>query len=255
MARSKRYRRYLFCFILAFIFLALITGWGLHAGWFLPIDWENPEPFYLEGSSIHRVNNGLVLDYEQRRIEYVPLDKIPEDLVNAFIAIEDSRFYQHRGVDLIGIFRAMFANIQSGEVVQGGSTITQQLARNLFLDHRRTMERKMAEISIALQLERRYTKDQIMEMYLNQIYFGDGNWGVNQAARAYFNKDASSLTLAEAAVLAGLVQSPSTYTPVRGWTLAIARQKIVLNRMAELNYITPEEAEKAVLTEPVPLGN
>ncbi len=255
MARSKRYREYLVFLILALIILTSVITWGIYAGWYLPVDWENPEPFYLEGGSIHRVNGSLILNYERHSIEYVPLNKMPDNLANAFIAIEDSRFYQHRGVDLIGIFRAMFANIQSGEVVQGGSTITQQLARNLFLDHRRTMERKMAEISIALQLERRYTKDQIMEMYLNQIYFGDGNWGVSQAAQAYFNKDAASLTLAEAAVLAGLVQSPSTYTPIRGWTLAMARQKVVLNRMVELNFITLEEAEKAVLTEPVPLGN
>ena len=252
---SKRYRAYIAYFCLCLLLLAGFTGWGLYAGWFLTIDWDNPEPFYLQESTIHQVNGALVLDYNRHNIDYIPLKESPDDLVNAFIAVEDSRFYQHSGVDIIGIFRALAANIVSGQVVQGGSTITQQLARNLFLGHERTLERKLAEISIAFQLEHKYEKDEIMEMYLNQIYFGDGNWGVSQAARTYFDKDVANLTLAESSLLAGLVQSPSTYAPTRGWTLAVARQKVVLNRMVELNYITQQKAEEAKMDEPAPLGN
>ncbi len=249
---KKRYSAYLVYLLVSLCLLATAAGWSLYAGWLIPVDWEDPRPLYLEDSTIEQVHGGLFLDYSRHGIEYVPLQDLPGDLVNAFIAIEDSRFFQHRGIDLISIFRAMAVNVQVGEVVQGGSTITQQLARNLFLDHRRTLERKVAEIGIAFQLEHRFTKEDILEMYLNQIYFGGGNWGVNQAARAYFQKEAAVLTLGEAAVLAGLVQSPGNYAPTAGrWGPALARQRVVLNRMVELQYITPEEAQEAQIQEPL----
>jgi len=249
---KKRYPTYLIYLFSSLFLLMMAASWGLYAGWLVPVDWDDPRPLYLEDSTIEQVHGGLFLDYSRHGIAYVPLQELPDDLVNAFIAIEDSRFFQHRGIDLISIFRAMAVNLQAGEVVQGGSTITQQLARNLFLGHQRTLERKVAEIGIAFQLERQFTKEAILEMYLNQIYFGHGNWGVNQAARAYFQKEATALTLGEAAVLAGLVQSPGNYAPTAGrWGLALARQRVVLNRMAELNYITPQDAREALLQEPL----
>jgi len=134
------------------------------------------------------------------------------------------------------------ANLETGDIAQGGSTITQQLARNLFLNLDQTMARKIAEMSIALQLERRYDKDEIMEMYINQVNFGAGNWGIARAARAYFNKDVVDLSIGEAALLAGLVPAPNAYAPVKSWDLAIMRQRTVLSRMAKFGYISQEQA-------------
>jgi len=176
---------------------------------------------------------------------YVTIDAIPEDLVNAVVAVEDFRFYQHRGVDLIGIARALLVNLRAGETVQGGSTITQQVAKNLFLHPRRTLERKFEELALALLLEARFTKEQILELYLNSSYFGEGSYGVESAAQTYFGKSVSNLTLAESALLAGLLQAPSAYSPYKHPEKALNRRRTVLDRMAELGYIKPDEAESA----------
>jgi len=145
----------------------------------------------------------------------VALKDLPPYLPKAFIAIEDRRFYQHFGVDPLGIARALAANIAHRGVSQGGSTLTQQLAKNLFLTQERTMARKLQEVELALWLERKHSKDQILELYLNRVYFGSGAYGVEAAAQRYFGKSAKSVTLAEAAMLAGLVKSPSRLAPNR----------------------------------------
>ncbi len=236
------------------LLLILVTGLtffsGLYLGWFYgAVDWSQPAPLEPEEGTIYRVGEMLVRDMHQRKIDYREMEEMPPHLINAFIAIEDSRFYHHRGVDIKGVLRALWVNLTTGEVVQGGSTITQQLARNLFLDHSRTVERKLAEASVAFQLERRFGKDEILEMYLNQIYFGDGNYGIGRAAEAYFETGVSELTLGEAALLAGLVQSPTAYAPVECRELAVKRQEVVLNRMAELNYVTAAKAREARFTD------
>jgi membrane peptidoglycan carboxypeptidase len=230
------------------LLIATLAVWAFSYGlgiW--TINWDNPAPF-LEGDvdTIDYVDGKLVANFKQHRIEYISVDKMPDHLVKAFVAVEDRRFYQHWGVDFRGVARALRANLHSGEIAEGGSTITQQLARNLFLNLEQTMERKIAEMSIALQLERKYDKDEILEMYINQVNFGAGNWGVARAAEAYFNKDVSELSIGEGALLAGLVQAPNAYAPVKSWDKAIARQRIVLGRMAELGYITPEQATAEV---------
>ena len=148
----------------------------------------------------------------------VTLDKIPANLQNAFIAVEDNRFYEHNGIDPRGIFRAIYSNLTSGEVAEGGSTITQQLAKNAFLSQDRTFKRKIQEFFIALRLERQYTKEEILEMYLNQIYFGRGAYGVQAAAQTYFGKDVSQLDLSECAMLAGIPRSPNYYSPLNHLT-------------------------------------
>ncbi len=169
----------------------------------------------------------------------ITLDKVPEQLVQAFVATEDQDFYQHHGVNFKGIARAVLSNIQSRDLTgQGASTITQQLARNAFLTMDKTWQRKVKEILLAFKLESIYSKDEIMELYLNKIYFGAGAYGVQTAANNYFGKDVNDLTLAESALLAGLVQSPSAYDPFHNFDAAKARQRVVLYSMANCGYIS-----------------
>lgn len=179
----------------------------------------------------------------------VSIGALPPYLPQAFIAIEDRRFYSHFGVDPAGIMRALIANILNRGVTQGGSTLTQQLAKNLFLTQERTIQRKLQEIELALWLERKYSKDQILELYLNRVYFGSGAYGVEAAAQKYFGKSARSVTLQEAAMLAGLVKSPSRLAPNRNPDGAQARAHIVLGAMQEMGFITDRQ-EKLAIAQP-----
>ncbi len=176
----------------------------------------------------------------------VSLRELPRHVPQAFIAIEDRRFYSHYGIDPIGITRAVVANVLRRGVAQGGSTITQQLAKNLFLTQERTLMRKLQEVVLALWLERRFTKDEILELYLNRVYFGAGAYGIQSAAQRYFNKPAKQLTLAEAAVLAGIVRSPSRLAPSRNPDAAERRAQQVLAAMAEQHFITDQMATAAL---------
>lgn len=196
-------------------------------------------------SKILDASGELITSVSQENRIPVPLESISPYMQDAVIAIEDSRFYQHHGIDPVGVARALYRNILAGRVVEGGSTITQQLAKNLYLDPRRTAGRKLEELFLAIQLERKYTKREILEMYLNQIYFGQGAYGVEVAARTYFNKPARDLGLAESAMLAGIPRAPSINNPVSNFEAAKARQAAVLDRMAELGMISREEAGRA----------
>jgi len=195
----------------------------------------------IEGRVIARL-------YRQHRVP-VRLEQIPDYLQKAFVAIEDSRFYEHFGVDLRAILRAVVADVRrwfgDDGYLQGGSTITQQLAKNAFLSHERTLSRKLQEALWAIQIERKYSKAEILETYLNEIYLGPGVYGVEAASQYYFGKSASDLTLAEAALLAGLTQNPGLYSPFRDPAAAERRRNTVLSRMEELGMITQEEAEAA----------
>src|SRR5437016_2645451 len=179
--------------------------------------------------------------FVERRI-LGPLDKIPRQLVNALVAIEDSRFFEHRGLDFVGIARAAITNLASGKIRQGASTITQQLARSLFLSPRRDFERKAKEALLALKMEQILGKEQILELYLNQIYFGHGAYGVQSAAHTYFGKDVGEITLPEAAYLAGLPKGPADYSPYHHPDASKKRQATVLRRMVEERFITPSDA-------------
>src|SRR5438067_576420 len=183
--------------------------------------------------------------FVERRI-LVPLQEIPKPLVNAVIATEDSRFFEHRGVDFVGIARAVLTNLVSGRIRQGASTITQQLARSLFLSPKRDFDRKLREVLLALKIEQMLTKDQILELYLNQIYFGHGAYGVQSASQTYFNKDVGQLTVSESAFLAGLPKAPSDYSPYNHQQAAKRRQTVVLKRMTEEGFITPQQASQAI---------
>ena len=179
----------------------------------------------------------------------LPLKELPNYVPKAFVAIEDRRFYEHYGVDPFGIARALVANILHRGVAQGGSTITQQLAKNLFLTQERTIHRKLQEVLLALWLERKFSKTQILELYLNRVYFGSGAYGIEQASQRYFGKSAKQMSLPEAAMLAGLVKSPSRLAPTRNFDGAEQRAHIVLAAMAELGFITPA-SEKVALAHP-----
>lgn len=175
----------------------------------------------------------------------VTLENVSPYMKQAIIAIEDSRFYSHHGIDPVGMARALYRNINARGVVEGGSTITQQLAKNLYLDPRRTVGRKLEELALAVQLERKYTKNEILSMYLNEIYFGQGAYGIEAAARTYFNKPAKDLGLAESAMLAGIPGAPGIFSPSVDPAAARKRQVIVLDRMAMLGMIDEKKAEQA----------
>jgi penicillin-binding protein 1A len=183
--------------------------------------------------------------FKERRI-VVELENIPKQLINAFISAEDSRFYKHKGIDIISIGRAFFKNLEAGTIVQGGSTITQQVTKSFLLSSERTYERKIREAILAYKIERYLTKDEILYLYLNQIYLGHGAYGVEAAAQNYFNKSVKDLNLAECAILAGLPQAPSKYSPFYHFEKAKNRQIYVLNQMVDKQYITQEEAAAAI---------
>ncbi|HTM25662.1 MAG TPA: PBP1A family penicillin-binding protein [Vicinamibacterales bacterium] len=182
--------------------------------------------------------------FKEQRIE-IPLEKISPNLVKAVLAIEDQRFFDHKGVDFIRVAAAGLENLKQGRRAEGGSTITQQLARLSFLSRDKTYRRKMKEIILAARIERQYSKKDILELYLNKVYFGDGLYGVEAASLGYFGKHADSLSIAEAALLAGLIQSPSTYAPTVNLDRAVARRNIVLQAMASAGAIDAATFERA----------
>ncbi len=187
-------------------------------------------------------------DQERERRSYIPLSEIPRHVALAVVASEDRRFFQHWGLDPLGIGRATVRNVRAGVVLEGGSTISQQLAKNLFLSRQRSMWRKLHEALLAVMIELRYSKEQILEFYLNQIYLGQrGSWsvgGVEEAALYYFNKRAQDLTLGEGALLAGIIPAPNRLSPYRDPDLALARRDEVLGDMVACGYISKEEADK-----------
>lgn len=173
------------------------------------------------------------------------LAELPAHVPQAFLAIEDRRFYSHEGVDRMAVLRALLANMRAGETVQGGSTISQQLARNLFLTQRQTVNRKLREMVLASRIERRLSKDEILELYLNRVYLGDQAYGVDAASRRYFGHPSTELTLAQAALLAGLPKAPSDLAPSSNLEAAIERQRVVLEAMVAAGFITAEQRDEA----------
>jgi penicillin-binding protein 1A len=196
------------------------------------------------------VNGQLLANRGSTGGEAIPLDAMSPYIPQAVMAIEDRRFYSHWGVDPIGLARAIVTNLVSGHMVQGGSTITQQLAKNMFLTPDRTLERKVQEVLLAFWLESKYSKDQILAMYLNRVFFGSNSYGVEAAARRYFNKSARDVTLTEAAILAGLLKAPSALSPAKNPEGAMERAKLVLGAMEEEGFITHDEEQAAIDNKP-----
>ncbi|MEK9968095.1 MAG: penicillin-binding protein 1A [Ferrovibrio sp.] len=234
--------------------LALVAGiwctvaFGALVAWYA-YDLPDFDELYIverKSSVTLKAADGMVLaTYGDLYGEHQPLKTLPPYLPQALLATEDRRFYSHFGIDPLGLARASFANLRAGRTVQGGSTLTQQLAKNVFLNADRTLKRKVQELMLAFRLEHRFSKDQILEMYLNRVYFGAGAYGVEAAAQRYFDKPAAKLTLGESAMLVGLLKAPSRLAPTGNIKSAQSRAAQVLRNMAEAGYITPETAEAA----------
>jgi penicillin-binding protein 1A len=195
--------------------------------------------FYAEDGTV------IGLFYKEKRFP-VPLDSVPPHVINAFLAAEDSRFFSHTGVDALGVIRAFVKNVRAGTFVQGGSTITQQVTRNFILSRQKTVSRKIREAMLAFRLERTLTKNEILEIYLNEIYLGRGSYGLEAAARTYFGKPATEMSIPEAALLAGLVSNPSKYAFGRSHEAALKRREFVLGRMLHHGFISEDQYSEAV---------
>lgn len=210
---------------------------------------DSDAPADGQPSSLDRISRAIFLkkavQSRTRQADYVRLQDIPESLQQAVIAVEDRKFYNHWGFDMEGIFRASLVNLQYGEVKEGASTITQQLVKNLFLSQEQTMGRKAEEFILAMDMELNYSKEEILELYLNSIYFGSGYYGIGQAAEGYFGKEPAMLALPEAAMLAGIPNAPSLYSPYVDFMLAKKRQFVVLDAMVAAGFLRENVAEDA----------
>lgn len=230
---------------IAALFIFCVIG---AAVWYFAVT-ENTE--FDETKLVRKTSACEIFDSENNKIEektdfdYVRLEKIPEITRKAFVAVEDKRFYSHNGLDYIGILRAAVKNVFSGKLKQGGSTISQQLVKNSFLTGDKTIERKFKEIKLTKILEKKYSKDEILELYLNSVYFGKGIKGIGEAAKRYFQKDVGDLTLEESALLAGIIKSPTKYNPVDNFDNSSKRKDLILKIMADENIISAEEYEKS----------
>lgn len=236
----QRYRTLLLLLII--IPVLVLLGWYIR-GWFLLREFETTSP--MEAATILAENGEILATLGEGPSQYIPLESIPLEMQNAIIAIEDRWFYEHPGFNPVAILRAFYVNLRAGRKVLGGSTITQQLAKNLFLTFKKTWVRKLEELVLALILEQRYTKDQILELYLNKVYFGEGSYGIEAAARTYFGKSVSQLSLPESALLAAIPRSPSAYDPYVHPDLALERRALVLERMASLEMISESQRQTA----------
>ena len=206
-------------------------------------------PFVVKGYKMYTVAlNEVSIEEKKNEIQskesYTSLSELPQIYKDAVLAVEDHRYYKHGAIDIISIGRAIITDIKAKEFVEGGSTITQQLAKNLYFTQKKEIERKIAEIFMAYEMERTLDKDTILELYLNSSYFGNGYYTVKQASRGYFKKEPKEMTSYEATLLAGIPNAPSVYAPTKNLNLAKQRQKQVINKMVKYKYLTQEEANK-----------
>jgi penicillin-binding protein 2A len=234
--------------LISFLLLALAAGL-----WIASLDVSELENPLVQPTVIYDKDGNKVSQLSSSKIEPISINEVPLHTRQAIIAVEDRRFYEHRGVDVWSILRALVRDLKSGDFSEGGSTITQQLAKNMFLYADKTLERKLKEAGYALKIELTLSKDEILEAYLNHIYFGEGRWGIQNAARFYFGKNVQDLSLDESAILAGLLKAPSIYSPLNSQEKAIARRDTVLSLMREQEYISEEEYLNAK-AKPLTLG-
>lgn len=259
-----RFGRFLFTLFLLFFIAFFFSGgiWVLHPrtwqhiGDFLP-RLEQQVPAIQETGGTHAmpwqdrasrflfIRRAVDARVDRSRQDYVPIRDIPDSVKEAIVAVEDNRFYSHHGFDPQGIARAALVNLQYGTIEEGASTITQQLVKNLFLSHEQTMGRKAEELLLALDIEANYSKDEILELYLNTIYYGSNFYGIGQASQGYFGKKPKDLQLPESAMLAGVPNAPSVYSPYVDFMMAKKRQIVVLDAMVRAGYIDKTMAEDA----------
>lgn len=232
------------------LFLSILIAGFLAGGYIslakgVPSIAELRESRPTDGTKVYADDDTLIGEFKVERGIHVPLEKIPKHLINAVIAVEDSRFWQHRGLDFIGIGRAIVRNLMHADIKEGGSTITQQLAKITFLTPDRTLSRKLREAQLAIKIEKELSKKEILELYLNRIYLGHGAYGVEMASRQYFGKSVTQINLPEAAMLAGLIKAPNTFSPYNNLVRSKQRQEVVLARMEAEGYLKPSERQKA----------
>ena len=241
MKWKKRLFKYTFITILMLIFF--INGVYIYAKLIPKLDIKNANTFYL-----YTINNELYFQGSGEK-EWVSLKNISNNLIKTTINIEDKKFYEHHGIDILRVIKATFNNLKSGQIKEGASTITQQYAKNLYLDFDKTFKRKLNELWYTIQIETHYTKDEILEGYLNTINYGHGNYGVKNASQFYFNKDPNDLTLAESAILANIPKSPSNYSPINNYELAKKRQENTLKMLLDNKVISKQEYDEAISEE------
>ncbi len=255
--RKPFYRRAWFLTLLS-LFGLIVLGAGLFL-WKVKSDFEAKAARFdlkkleeMESSSIIYDRNRVALGriFLENR-DTIPYEDIPPDMIRSIVAAEDTRFYQHKGVDYYGMCRALWRNYRVGHISQGASTLTQQLARNTFSLHERTYERKILEVFLSLEIERHYSKEKILELYLNRVYFGSGFYGLESASRGYFGKQAKNLGLADCAMLAGLLKNPTNLSPWKNRQACIIERNRVLGRMLELKLVNPEEYRDCIAENPV----
>ncbi len=230
-----------------FVIAALgLTAAVMHVKSTLPqmITLDDYKPLLV--SKIYDRNGKNIGEFFKERRTLIPYKDIPKDLVNAFLAAEDDSFFEHKGINVMAIIRAQLANLRAGHTVQGGSTITQQVAKTLLLSNERTLVRKIKDVLLAIEMEKTLSKEDIIYLYLNQIFFGQHSYGIGMAAETYFRKPVKDLKLEEMAILAGLPKAPSAYSPIKNPVRAKERQVYVLNRMATVGFITKEQAQTAI---------
>ncbi|WP_405387945.1 transglycosylase domain-containing protein [Peribacillus muralis] len=230
---------------LLIIVAAVVVGAGFLIYFRQGADISQLENHLQQPTGIYDLDGNLASTVTANKSEGVAINEIPEHMKQAVVSIEDHRFYEHHGVDYQGILRALVINAKAGSVVEGGSTLTQQLVKITMLESNRTLKRKMEEFFLAQEVEDEYTKDEILEMYLNQVYFGHGAWGIKKAANVYFSKEVSELSVSESALLAGVINLPSKLDPYKNMDGAMKRRDLVLSRMAEHGYLTKDEEAAA----------
>jgi len=240
MKKIKKLFKLSFLGIFAFVFIHVLLYSIAYFNPKIEIKTANSFSFYDTDNTLFFTGND--------NKEWIKLDEISPNLINATLAIEDKYFYKHKGFDYLRILKAMYLNLKNKDIVQGASTITQQYARNLYLDMEKTWKRKIDEAWLTLKLETHYTKDEILEGYLNTINYGQGVYGIENAAKYYFNKSSKNLTIAESAMLAGIPNSPANYSPLIDEYSAKKRQKVVLGAMKNNAYITEDEFNAAYNT-------
>ncbi len=250
--RSRIKRFFLYSFLIV-LFLAGMAGAGVYAG-YRYISQDLPKISSLKDyrppiiTKVYADDGRPIAEFFKERRIIIPLKEIPDILIQAFVSAEDARFFQHQGIDPLSIIRAFIKNLEAGTIKQGGSTITQQVTRSFLLTPERSYIRKIKEVILSYRIEKAFSKEEILFLYLNQIYLGHGAYGVQAAAENYFGKPVQKLNLAECAMLAGLPQAPSRYSPFRNPAQARQRQAYVLNRMIEEGYISSEQAAEAFNT-------
>ncbi|WP_312475300.1 penicillin-binding protein 1A [Neobacillus sp.] len=239
---KKKHLTQIFLLIILVVVLAVI----LYFAWLATrANVQSLQEGLSQPTVIYDKNGKVASNVATNRTKGVKIAELPKYVPNAVVAIEDERFYEHGGFDIKGIARAFFGNIFSGRITGGGSTLTQQLTKNALLSPERTYKRKAEELFLAVKIEKVYSKDEILQMYLNQVYFGSGSWGIGNASKKYFNKDIKDVTVSEAAMLAGLLHAPNYLDPYNNYDLAVKRRNVVLGKMKELGFISATEYNTA----------